>query len=84
LRVKSIAVPAEYPIGRLLVLLMVLAGVACSPAALGRPRWSEHRHHIRTLFVLFDSVWDPSPRLGQQHAPVPGAPATSNVPKAFR
>jgi hypothetical protein len=30
------------------------------------------RHHIRTLFVLFDSVWDPSPHLGPQHAPVPG------------
>jgi len=30
------------------------------------------RHHIRTLFVLFDSVWDPNPRLGPQHAPVPG------------
>ena len=145
--------PAEYPIGRLLVLLMVLAG-AFSPAALARSRWSEQaaqawygkqpwlvgsnyipasainqlemwqadtfdphrielelgwaeslgmntmrvflhdllwqqdphgftrridsyltiadRHHIKTLFVLFDSVWDPSPHLGQQHAPVPG------------
>ncbi len=30
------------------------------------------RHHIKTLFVLFDSVWDPSPHLGPQHAPVPG------------
>jgi hypothetical protein len=30
------------------------------------------RHHIRTLFVLFDSVWDPDPHLGPQHAPVPG------------
>lgn len=30
------------------------------------------RHHIRPLFVLFDSVWDPSPHLGQQHPPVPG------------
>jgi hypothetical protein len=30
------------------------------------------RHHIRTLLVLFDSVWDPNPRLGPQHAPVPG------------
>jgi hypothetical protein len=30
------------------------------------------RHHIRTLFVLFDSVWDPDPHLGRQHAPVPG------------
>ena len=30
------------------------------------------RHHIRTLLVLFDSVWDPNPHLGPQHAPVPG------------
>lgn len=30
------------------------------------------RHHIKPLFVLFDSVWDPSPHLGRQHAPVPG------------
>jgi hypothetical protein len=30
------------------------------------------RHHIRVLFVLFDSVWDPRPHLGTQHAPVPG------------
>lgn len=30
------------------------------------------RHHIRTLFVLFDSVWDPNPHLGPQHAPVLG------------
>lgn len=30
------------------------------------------RHHIRPLFVLFDSCWDPAPRLGTQHAPVPG------------
>jgi Cellulase (glycosyl hydrolase family 5) len=30
------------------------------------------RHHIRPLFVLFDSCWDPLPRLGPQHAPIPG------------
>jgi hypothetical protein len=30
------------------------------------------RHHIRPLFVLFDSCWDPSPRLGPQHPPIPG------------
>jgi len=30
------------------------------------------KHHIRILFVLFDSVWDPSPHLGKQHAPAPG------------
>lgn len=30
------------------------------------------KHHIRTLFVLFDSCWDPSPHLGLQHPPIPG------------
>lgn len=30
------------------------------------------RHHIRTLFVLFDSCWDPVPHLGPQHPPIPG------------
>lgn len=30
------------------------------------------KHHIRILFVLFDSVWDPNPHLGKQHAPTPG------------
>jgi hypothetical protein len=30
------------------------------------------RHHIRPMFVLFDSCWDPYPRLGPQRAPVPG------------
>jgi hypothetical protein len=30
------------------------------------------RHHIRPMFVLFDSCWDPSPRLGPQHPPIPG------------
>jgi hypothetical protein len=29
-------------------------------------------HHIRPLFVLFDSCWDPNPRLGPQHPPIPG------------
>ena len=29
-------------------------------------------HHIRPLFVLFDSCWDPLPHLGPQHAPIPG------------
>jgi hypothetical protein len=30
------------------------------------------KHHIKPLFVLFDSCWDPDPRLGKQHAPRPG------------
>ena len=29
-------------------------------------------HHIRPLFVLFDSCWDPLPQLGPQHPPIPG------------
>ncbi len=29
------------------------------------------RHHIRPMFVLFDAVWDPLPRLGPQRAPIP-------------
>ncbi len=31
-----------------------------------------HKHKIRPLFVLFDSCWDPNPKLGKQHAPTPG------------
>ncbi|HEY9792551.1 MAG TPA: hypothetical protein V6D22_19275 [Candidatus Obscuribacterales bacterium] len=30
------------------------------------------RHHIRPMLVLFDSCWDPHPRLGPQHPPIPG------------
>lgn len=30
------------------------------------------KHGIATLFVIFDSVWDPEPRSGPQHAPTPG------------
>jgi Glycosyl hydrolase family 10 len=30
------------------------------------------RHHIRPMLVLFDSVWDPHPRLGKQREPTPG------------
>ena len=30
------------------------------------------RHHIRPMFVLFDSCWDPFPQLGPQHPPIPG------------
>ncbi len=29
------------------------------------------RHHIRIAFVLFDSVWDPNPKLGRQRDPRP-------------
>ena len=31
-----------------------------------------NKHHIRPLFVLFDSCWDPFPHLGRQLAPRPG------------
>lgn len=30
------------------------------------------KHHIRPIFVLFDSCWDPLPHLGPQHPPIPG------------
>src|SRR6266700_803685 len=30
------------------------------------------KHQIRPVFVLFDSCWDPYPKLGPQHPPVPG------------
>ena len=30
------------------------------------------RHNVKPLFVLFDSCWDPNPRAGPQHPPIPG------------
>src|SRR5215813_4053304 len=30
------------------------------------------KHHIGTMFVLFDSCWDPNPRLGKQREPAQG------------
>jgi hypothetical protein len=30
------------------------------------------KHHIRPVFVLFDSVWDPFPKIGPQRPPIPG------------
>lgn len=30
------------------------------------------RHGIKPVFVLFDAVWDPDPKLGKQRAPRPG------------
>jgi len=30
------------------------------------------RHHIRPMLVLFDSCWEPDPKLGPQHPPIPG------------
>ena len=30
------------------------------------------KHGIKPIFVLFDSCWDPEPRLGPQHPPIPG------------
>lgn len=29
------------------------------------------KHHIKPIFVFFDSCWDPNPKLGPQHAPRP-------------
>ena len=31
-----------------------------------------NRHHIKPIFVLFDSCWEPFPKLGPQHPPIPG------------
>ncbi len=31
-----------------------------------------HKHGIKPVFVLFDSCWDPQPKLGPQHPPIPG------------
>jgi hypothetical protein len=30
------------------------------------------RHRIKPVFVLFDSCWEPFPKLGPQHPPIPG------------
>jgi hypothetical protein len=30
------------------------------------------KHHIRPVFVLFDSCWEANPKLGPQHPPIPG------------
>jgi hypothetical protein len=30
------------------------------------------KHHIKPVFVLFDSCWDPDPQLGPQRPPIPG------------
>jgi Cellulase (glycosyl hydrolase family 5) len=29
------------------------------------------KHHIRPMFVIFDSVWDPNPHIGKQPEPIP-------------
>ena len=31
-----------------------------------------NKHKIRPIFVLFDSCWEPDPKLGPQHPPIPG------------
>lgn len=30
------------------------------------------KHHIKTLWIFFDSCWDPDPKAGPQHPPIPG------------
>ena len=37
------------------------------------------RHHIRPIFVLFDSCWDPFPKVGPQHPPIPGVHNSGRV-----
>jgi hypothetical protein len=32
---------------------------------------SAHKHHIKAIFVLFDSCWNPYPKLGRQPVPKP-------------
>jgi hypothetical protein len=29
------------------------------------------KHHVKPIFVFFDSCWDPDPKLGRQHDPTP-------------
>lgn len=29
------------------------------------------KHHVKSIFVFFDSCWDPDPKLGRQHEPKP-------------
>jgi hypothetical protein len=51
------------------------------------------KHHIRTLFVLFDDCWNPNPKVGKQPKPIPGVhnsgwiqspgPACVNDPKTW-
>ena len=53
-----------------------------------------NKHHIRILFVLFDSCWDPYPQLGKQRDPRPGVhnsgwvqspgAAALKIPRKFR
>ena len=42
------------------------------------------KHHIKVMFVLFDSCWNPDPKLGKQPAPDRSSttPAGCNVPDA--
>src|SRR3979490_2864466 len=50
------------------------------PNSAGFTRWIQtflaiaDKHHIHPLFVLFDSCWEPEPKLGPQHPPIPGVP----------
>jgi len=57
------------------VYLHDLLWTADADAFLGRVRAYldiADTHRIRTMFVLFDSCWDPEPSLGPQPPPIPG------------
>jgi hypothetical protein len=30
------------------------------------------KHHVHPVFVLFDSCWEPEPKLGPENPPIPG------------
>jgi len=57
-----------------------MRGVLARPGLAGDPSKFKQRieqflkissaHHVKPLFVLFDSCWDPHPKLGPQHPPV--------------
>src|SRR5690606_30995339 len=38
-----------------------------------------HKHNIRVMFVLFDSVWDPNRKLGKQREPKQGLHNSGSV-----
>ncbi|UYY60276.1 cellulase family glycosylhydrolase [Sphingomonas sp. S2-65] len=37
------------------------------------------RHNIKTLWIFFDSCWDPNPVAGPQHPPIPGVHNSGSV-----
>ena len=43
-----------------------------------------YKHGIKTMFVLFDSVWDPNPKLGKQPEPKQQHPELKYVGISFK